>query len=265
MSALVISGKTVHYEAFGRGRPILFLHGWLGSWRYWVPTMEAVADKYRTYALDFWGFGDSYKAENLYRLSDYVALIDEFMNSLGIESAVVVGHALGASAALEYTIWNPDRINKLMLVSLALTPDSLSRKLIGVANNSVIGQLLWRRQIIPPEVQPEAEKTDREAIRLSLQSTTRSDAFSQVRHIGQLRRAMVLVVYGEKDDLVDPGPLRALNDHWSTVRPIGLPDSKHFPMLDEPARFSRLLKDFLETEEDLATLELKDEWRRRTR
>jgi len=55
MSAVVLDGGIVHYEAFGRGKPILFLHGWLGSWRYWMPTMEAVSDKNRTYALDLWG------------------------------------------------------------------------------------------------------------------------------------------------------------------------------------------------------------------
>ncbi|HET9433568.1 MAG TPA: alpha/beta fold hydrolase, partial [Chitinophagaceae bacterium] len=59
MSALIIDGDVVHYEAFGRGKPVLFIHGWLGSWRYWVPTMQAISDKYRAYALDLWGFGDS--------------------------------------------------------------------------------------------------------------------------------------------------------------------------------------------------------------
>ena len=63
MSAIVIDGGLVHYEAFGRGKPVLFLHGWLGSWRYWMRTMEEAADKYRTYALDLWGFGDTDKSK----------------------------------------------------------------------------------------------------------------------------------------------------------------------------------------------------------
>jgi pimeloyl-ACP methyl ester carboxylesterase len=76
---------------------------------------------------------------------------------------------------------------------------------------------------------------------------------------------MLLAVYGEKDDLVDPGPTRTLNSSGPNVRSMGLSNSKHFPMLDEAAKFNRLLKDFLEIEDDLSAIELKEEWRRRTR
>ena len=61
MSAITIENDLVHYEVLGRGRPVIFIHGWLGSWRYWVPTMQQLSVKYRTYALDLWGFGDSGK------------------------------------------------------------------------------------------------------------------------------------------------------------------------------------------------------------
>ena len=59
MSAVVIGEGLVHYEAMGRGKPVVFIHGWLGSWRYWVPAMEEISSRHRSYALDLWGFGDS--------------------------------------------------------------------------------------------------------------------------------------------------------------------------------------------------------------
>jgi pimeloyl-ACP methyl ester carboxylesterase len=61
MSAIFIDGQLAHYEVIGRGKPVLFLHGWVGSWRYWVPTMQTISSTNRTYALDLWGFGDSAK------------------------------------------------------------------------------------------------------------------------------------------------------------------------------------------------------------
>ena len=40
MSAITIGGDLIHYEVLGRGRPVLLVHGWIGSWRYWVPAMQ---------------------------------------------------------------------------------------------------------------------------------------------------------------------------------------------------------------------------------
>ena len=114
-------------------------------------------------------------------------------------------------------------------------------------------------------LQQEAEKTGEGAISLSLQSVAQIDVKSRIQSIGQLKDSMLLAVYGEKDDLIDPNPARELDGQWDNVRPIGLSESKHFPMLDETAKFNRLLKDFLDVEDDLSVLELKEEWRRRTR
>ena len=49
----------IHYEVYGKGRPVLLLHGWLGSWQLWRETIERVGMSYRAYSLDFWGFGES--------------------------------------------------------------------------------------------------------------------------------------------------------------------------------------------------------------
>ncbi|NJN97222.1 MAG: alpha/beta hydrolase [Anaerolineales bacterium] len=264
MSALIIDGDVVHYEAFGRGKPVLFIHGWLGSWRYWVPTMETLADKYRTYALDLWGFGDTDKSKPRYHVSDYVTLIHNFVNALGIRQSPIVGHALGAVVALQYAADYPDQLKKVVAVNPPLKPDSLSRRLNSFGSDSILAKMLWWRQIGYKEVQTEAEKATPEAMRLSVQSVGQTEVGAHLHRLSQLEALMVLAVYGEKDDLVDPGPARSLNGHWPNIRPIGLADSKHFPMLDEAAKFNRLLKDFLEAE-DLSALEIKAEWRRRTR
>ncbi len=264
MSAVVIDGGLVHYEAFGRGKPVLFLHGWLGSWRYWMATMETISDKYRTYALDLWGFGDSDKSKPRYQISDYVALINNFTENMGIRDAPIVGHALGATIALEYTARYPDRVHKVMAVSLPLTPDSISRRLIESGSESVFSKMLRWRQTAPKEVEKEAEKTGDGVVSASVQSASQIDVYSRLEMIGQ-SNSLMLAVYGEKDDMVDPTPARELNGSWPNIRPIGLSESRHFPMLEEAARFNRLLQDFLDTQDDLSVLELKDEWRRRTR
>lgn len=265
MSAIVIDGGLVHYEAFGRGAPVLFLHGWLGSWRYWMRTMEDISDRYRTYALDLWGFGDSDKSKQRYSVVDYVNLVDNFVNNMGIHDAPIIGHALGATVAVEYAVKYPDRVKKLVAVSLPMNSDSISRRLLDFGSNSILARVMWWRQISYKEVQKEAEKAGDDAISLSVESVAQIDTERQIRTIGRADTAMLLAIYGERDDIIDPSPARALNGHWPNVRPIGLSNSKHFPMLDEATKFNRLVKDFLAVEDDLSLLELKEEWRRRTR
>lgn len=266
MSAVVIDGGLVHYEAFGRGTPVLFLHGWLGSWRYWMSTMEAISDKYRTYALDLWGFGDSDKSKSRYSVTDYVTLVNNFADNMGIREAPIIGHSLGATVALEYAVRYPDRAKKLMAISLPMNGNCISKKLIDLASRSVMTKVLWWRQITHKEVQQEVEKTVEEAITSSIQSVTSLDILNRVEIIANSSDAMLLMVYGEKDDMIDPIPQRQLNgNNWRNIRLIGLSESKHFPMLEETAKFYRLLQDFLDIEDDLSTLELKEEWRRRTR
>ena len=267
MSAVVIDGGLVHYEAFGRGMPVLFLHGWLGSWRYWMSTMEAISDKHRTYALDLWGFGDSDKTKQRYNLSDYVTLVDKFLENrgLGDTSLTIIGHALGAVVALEYGQHHPERVKRIMAVCPPMSADSINRKVLNTSNSSVMSKVMWwRQQLEHKEVQKEAEKTNEEAIITSLASLENLNLPNLIDGFAQHGKTL-LAVYGEKDDVIDPIPTRNLDNQWHNVRPIGLAESKHFPMLEEASKFHRLLKDFLDVEQDLSVLELKEEWRRRTR
>ena len=98
-------------------------------------------------------------------------------------------------------------------------------------------------------------------IALSVQSTLEIDARALIERVHQ----PTLVIYGEKDGVIDPEPSRILNGERHSLRPIGLAESRHFPMLEEANKFNRLLKDFLEAGDDLSVLELKEEWKRRTR
>jgi pimeloyl-ACP methyl ester carboxylesterase len=261
MSAVVINGGLVHYEAFGRGAPVVFVHGWLGSWRYWMRTMEELAPDYRTYALDLWGFGDSDKSRERYSVADYTSLIYDFIDHMGITSASLVGHSLGAIVGLQLATQEPRLVSRLAAVSLPFNPEAISGRLRDFASNSVLNKMFWRRQITHQEVQQETGKAAENVIALSLQSALDVDTQFLVDQI----RQPTLLVYGEKDSVINPEPLRTLNGWRPSLRPIGLAESKHFPMLEEANRFNRLLKDFLEAKDDLSGLTLKEEWKRRTR
>jgi len=257
MSAVIIEHDLVHYEAVGRGRPVVFVHGWIGSWRYWWSTMQAIAAfQFRAYALDLWGFGDSGKRRERYDFDSYVRQLGDFMEQLGLPAATLVGHSLGAAVVLRYACEQPEWVDRVMTVGLPV-PGRL-----GVNPSAFLSRLTGRRSDSGhPEVDTETAKTDDVALVTSTQTLLSLDLSPDIQECPRPH----LLVYGAKDPLI-PQP----GDGWRArhdcgLRQVNLDQSRHFPMLDETSKFTRLLMDFIDAGDDLDAIELKDQWRRRTR
>jgi pimeloyl-ACP methyl ester carboxylesterase len=262
MSAIVIKEGLVHYEAIGRGKPLLFIHGWLGSWRYWVPAMEELSSRHRTYALDLWGFGDSDRLSTYYSVDAYVELLREFLDQLGIWRVPIVGHALGGLVALQFAAHSPDRVEQLMCVSVPLMGMAINRPLASFSGNGdALARLITRRAAEFSEVDLEARRTDTMAVTNSVHSVLERNLLQALSPL----EIPVLLVYGDDDPLIKSPEAEWLQGLDDNVRSITLEGTQHFPMLEERNKFNRLLVDFLDAGSDLASLELKEEWQRRLR
>ena len=259
MSAIVIDGKLVHYETTGRGPAVVFLHGWLGSWRYWMPTMEELAGSRRSYAFDFWGFGDSDRAGAEYHVDDFLRQLEGFLEDLGIWRFSLVGHALGAAVAVRFARLFPQRVERVMAVSLPLSRGVVNHKGL-MGGGGMLGRLGYRWQE-HGEIAGEADKTDGQAIPRSVDSLADCDIPEALSTLNM----PVLLVYGRRDPFVRPLGEELLNPARYNTRLITFEEARHFPMLEERSKFNRLIKDFFDAGSDLRALELKEEWRRRTR
>lgn len=262
MSAIIIDGKLLHYETFGRGTPLIFVHGWLGSWRYWMPAMEIMSEYGRTYAMDLWGFGDSDQASDKYSIPKYVNLLGEFIEEMGFSSMTLIGHALGAAVVTCYTAEKPDYVARIMAVSAPLTSNAINRKLLNSGSSLLDRVRGWKPTEGHFEVEQEMEKMALGVTEASVRSTMELDLRREVSQI----QIPLLLVHGEKDSIVAPPHPEWLSDVGENVRTIVLPGVRHFPMLDETPAFARLLTDFLEVQniEQLTKLDVKEEWKRRT-
>ena len=84
---------------------MLILHGWMGSWRYWYPTIERVAEHFRTYSFDFWGFGDTRQVKSRHEsIQSYSDQVIRFLDELGIDRVLLVGHSMGGMVALNRSV-----------------------------------------------------------------------------------------------------------------------------------------------------------------
>jgi pimeloyl-ACP methyl ester carboxylesterase len=262
MSALVLEGGVVHYEYFGRGRPLIFIHGWLGSWRYWVPAMDALSDEFRVYAFDLWGFGDSDKSRRQYSVDSYVRLLASFIEELGVFGPVpLVGHALGATVVISFALEYPEYVDRVMAVSLPLVGESINRRFLS-GGSSLFDRVLGRSPTAGYEdIEQEASRAAPDAINESVQSVMNLDLRPRLSTLS----LPLLVLYGENDGVITPSTAADFEGLGNSIRVLSMPEARHFPMLDRSSQFNRLLLDFLNADADLSDLELKDEWQRRVR
>lgn len=262
MSITTVGDNLIHYEALGRGKPLIFIHGWLGSWRYWWPSMQALSTHYRTFALDLWGFGDSSKAREKYSLADYTELMVAFADRLGImQPAVVVGHGLGAGVALRYALQQPDNVARLAVVALPIGGGALNRRVVQETGPEAVSRVSDRAARFP-EVEVEARKTDPVAFSALVEEMSSVDFLPELEMV----QCPLLMVFGAQDPLVQQpnGEQSSIREPAADRAFISFPSCMHFPMLEETARFNRLILDFMHAGDDVSSLSPKDYWKRRT-
>jgi pimeloyl-ACP methyl ester carboxylesterase len=262
MSVVTLEGEIIHYEVLGRGRPLIYLHSWIGSWRYWVPAMQATSISYRSYALDLYGFGDTAKRPSMYALDSQVKLINDFMEYMGIGKIALVGHGLGAAVAMKFAANYPGVVDRLLLSSLPSDAAVINPRLRTASLPELVDWILGR--------QPGADSARTEAAKADLLAIQTSLSNLEEANINQIFTALAtpcLFVYGQNDPAVQIPPEETFDGMPEHTHYILFEQSGHFPMLEETNKFNRLLGDFLAlgSGESPRQLQLKEEWKRRIR
>ncbi len=263
MSVLLLDKRVVHYEVLGRGRPIIFLHGWLGSWRYWIPCLQAASTTYRSYALDFWGFGETAREPDAYSLEKQSDLLEKFLGELGISKVALVGHGLGGLVAMKFASRFANMVDRMMLVDCPLEPGDINPRLLS-SSQADLADWLLDRQPAGSAARVDALKADGDVIQGSL-NDLQAASLRSVLQSGL--KTPCLLAYGQNDPLIAIPNGEELIDKDYYLHQVTLDQCGHFPMLDDPARFQRLMLDFLALESGASPgeLQMKEEWKRRVR
>jgi pimeloyl-ACP methyl ester carboxylesterase len=262
VSSIVTEQGILHYESIGRGQPIILLHGWINSWDVWRDSMIALANqgRYRVYALDFWGFGDSAKGNKntvaSFQISSYVEMVHQFMDSLGIIQAPVAGHSMGGTVALQLALSYPERIRKVAVVGSPVIGTSLN-PFLKLAGYGWIAQLVWRYPFLLDSIMRILLARDSKKVRTMIfRDVQRTSLESFFRSIGDLRETDLrqqlpkltlptLGIYGVKDNIVSPANAKLLANGVLTAEVAMMQLSRHFPMTDEPEKFVGTLTSFI--------------------
>lgn len=253
--------KLIHFEVFGRGQPIIFIHDLIGSWRYWWPSMQGISRHYRAYALDLWGFGDSTKSESLYSIASYVEMIHRFIDKLQISKPVtIVGHGLGAAVALAFANKYPAQVQKLFLISLPVQGAFLDGRILDTSFDNYVTKVVNKNSSFS-EVDNELRKTDIKAVQCLSNEIQREDYANYLVNCP----CPIMLLSGGQDPVVQPYEGDTILNSADDRLILKIDQCSHFPMLEEKAKFNRLLLEFLAADDSLSDISVKDFWHRRVR
>src|SRR4051812_38501836 len=98
------NGVQINFvQASDFGPPIVLLHGTASEWQSFLRLIPTLAADFKVFALDLRGHGKSSWVPDKYRLFDYAADIEYFLEKHVGQPCILYGHSLGAQVALAVT------------------------------------------------------------------------------------------------------------------------------------------------------------------
>jgi pimeloyl-ACP methyl ester carboxylesterase len=128
-----VNGINLYYETHGTGRPLILLHGGLGSGEMFGPMLPALAASHQSIAVDLQGHG---RTADIDRPIDVRLMADDIaalITHLGLKRPDVLGYSLGGGAAFFLAVKHPELVGKMVMVSTnikrsAIYPDMLGQQ-----------------------------------------------------------------------------------------------------------------------------------------
>jgi pimeloyl-ACP methyl ester carboxylesterase len=120
-----VNGINLYFEAHGAGRPLILLHGGLGSGEMFGPILPALGERHQVITVDLQGHGRTADIDRPIDLrlmaDDIAALIDH----LGLDKPDLAGYSLGGGVALHTAVQYPAKVRRLVAASANIRPDAI--------------------------------------------------------------------------------------------------------------------------------------------
>lgn len=268
-----MNGLRLHYLDWGNpdAPPLLLVHGGSTNLHVWDLAAVALADRYHIVAFDQRGHGDSdWAPDGGYASDVYVNDLKGVIDALGLAPVLLVGHSMGGSNSLAFTVTYPEIVCALVMVDAGpgQAEDSTERAIRAAAAGPPAGSFdafvetvqgytpwwpLWqiRRQVRHsvrplPDGQwtwkgdPVLRNADRRRTRHQSRATTDRWAVWDKVH------CPALIVRGALSRILPPESAQEMHARHPNSRLVEIQKAGHRVMEDNPAEFVRALQDFLD-------------------
>lgn len=262
-----LDGRKTHYLERGEGEPLILLHGFFYDSYLWAENIEALAQRFKVYAIDLWGCGYSTREPLDYGYALYARQLHAFMDAKGIPRASLIGQSMGAGTAIRFCVEHRERVDKLVFVSAAGMPNPLP-PMAKFFNLPVIGEFFlglktdaFRRTALKDVfIHDKTRVTDAYFEQVTraqkiVGSTEaglrmqRNDFFDtlepEIHRLGALQ-VPILLVWGRQDKAIPLARGEAMQRCLPGARLEVLDPAGHVSNFEQAERFNALALDFLQ-------------------
>ena len=257
-----LDGSKVHYVSYGSGdRAVVFIHGWTCDASFWQ-AQAPVYETTRSLLIDLPGHGQSDKPEIPYTMDLFARAVDAVMTDAGVTKATLAGHSMGTPVIVRFLQMHPDKVAGLVFVD-GFVPqppkDDAARERVKAQMDAMVKAArapdykAGLPAMLAGMFTPRTDPLLRERIELTMLaapqyvSASAREGMTAMSLTGLTERypAMpaiaVMVKRGTSDPYRD-----FLKQHFQLVDFVEFDNSGHFVMMEQPAKFNAVLRQFLE-------------------
>ena len=265
---VILDGKKVHYVEKGRGKPIILIHGFLYHTVMWKKNIDALAEKFKVYAIDLWGWGYSERLKKMeYSFELYGKQVTGFMDALNIKKATLAGQSMGGGISVYVAAHYPERVDRLILVDPAVIPYPMTTigkiyqfPFVGEFLNAIPGNALMENNIksiwfydknkVTEEytkevLQPFCIKGSSAGAMYILRNVLKEPYVEREANLLAKMSKPTLIIHGREDKAIPLDRSRTLNQLWKGSKLVIFEKAGHSPHEEYPERFNKVAVDFL--------------------
>ncbi|MBK8430958.1 MAG: alpha/beta fold hydrolase [Chloroflexi bacterium] len=269
-----INDQSLHVVKTGANhqQTAVLLHGWSSSWYAMYPVLELVRERFRCFAVDLPGYGQSPPLKERTTIKAYADLIAALIREVSDGPVVLIGHSMGGMISITIALHYPELVERMVLICPTIT-GRLSRFInffispITVLERFGVGSYIvsWIEGVVvglTDRLMRPASFAERTAISDEVYARLRSDArrHGQGRVRAECFRAMrendltdqikhvdtpALVIWGAEDNTVPLSDASIVDDEWWDADLRILPKAGHWPHFERPSATMRLIAAYL--------------------
>ncbi|MEJ0089197.1 MAG: alpha/beta fold hydrolase [Limisphaerales bacterium] len=250
----------LHFKDSGQGRAVILLHGLFGASDNWHTIATRLAESFHVFAVDQRNHGQSPHSDEMnYPLM--AADLAEFMESRGLETAMVLGHSMGGKTAMQFALQFPSRVEKLVVADMAPRAYAASHDKIFAALLALDLKLFSARQEIEDVLAPEIPNLAlRRFLLKNLGRNSEGGFFWKIdlrglfKNYGRLREPIspaapfngpTLFIRGTTSNYINPEDEPLIHELFPQAAIQDITGAGHWLHAEQPEEFSRRVLNFL--------------------